>query len=69
MLGIGWLGSPVPERLLHYTESHNNLMGLIITHLNYNNEFRTLQTRFPTLISHIHIIEKWMREQIDFFLH
>ena len=31
MLGIGWLGSPVPERLLHYTESHNNLMGLIIT--------------------------------------
>ena len=31
MPGIGWPGAPVPERLLHYRESHNNLIGLIIT--------------------------------------
>ena len=41
-------------------------MGLIITHHNYNIGFRTLQTRFPTLRSHIHIIG-WENKLISFF--
>ena len=48
MLGIGWLA---PRCLRDYCinrESHNNLIGPIITLHNYNSGFRTLQTRFQT---------------------